>query len=126
MLFDRKNQCKAHKRKVRNILRRLYGKAIIPYVNTVFKIPRENYNRRMALVDLVINDEEVILAHRKNKMWINGRYGTWFRSSFLVSGKIPPEHILSVEYVKCNEIVWKLKIPPFVIPEKYISLRDLV
>jgi len=124
--FDARNDSETHKKKVKNILRRIFGSAITPYIDEVFKTPRENQSRRIALVDIAINDRNVIVVHKKNKIWINGRYGTWFCSSFLVEGKIPPEDIVKVEHVKCAEIVLKKQIPPFVIPDSYVSLSSLV
>jgi hypothetical protein len=67
-----------------------------------------------------------VIAHKKNKTWINGRYGTWFRHSFLIEGKIPPDDIVTVGHVKCDKIVFDREIPPFVISESYISLHDLI
>jgi hypothetical protein len=124
--FDSRDKSEKHKEEVKNILKRIFGSGILPYVNELFKTSHENQSRRIALVDIIINDRRIIVAHKKNRIWINGRYGTWFRNSFLVEGKIPPEDVVNVEHVKCEEIVFKRNLPPFVIPKSYIKLDDLI
>lgn len=80
--YDYRKKSEIHKRTIKCILTKIYGLSIIPYVDEVFKTPHENQNRRIALVDVLVNDKRCVIAHKKNKMWINGRYGTWFRHSF--------------------------------------------
>lgn len=124
--YNRQNKGEMNKKHIKQILIKIYGSGIIPYVNQVFKTPYENQNRRIALVNVAVNDKKCVISHKKNKIWINGRYGTWFRSSFLIEGKIPPDDIVNVEHVKCDKIVFDRKVPPYVTPDFYISLRDLI
>jgi len=125
-MFDAKDKSEVYRKRVRETLGHLYGPKIFQYFDEAAKMSHHNYKRRMALVDLAINDPKVVVFHATNKIWINGRYGTWFRSSFLVKGKIPPSQIVSVNHVDCVTAVIKRGIPPFEIPKSYVSLDDLV
>lgn len=123
-LFDRHDDSDSHRLKVRGILGKLYGSHIYRYFDGASRTPRANYDRRLALVDLAINDERIILAHVKNRVWINGRYGTWLSNSFLVRGQIQSSKIVSAKHVNCPSIVYERSIPPFSPPKSYVSLDD--
>lgn len=124
--FDKKDTSQQQKVKIKKVLKKIFGPYIIRYITEVFKTPRENQGRRIALTDIAINDRKIVLAYMKNKIWINGRYGTWFRNSFLIEGSIPPEDIVKVQHVECRKIVLQRRVPPFIVPEFYISLQNLI
>jgi len=125
-MFDAKDRSEEHRKRVRETLGHLYGPEIFQYFDEATKTPQHKYRRRIALVDLAVNDPQVVIFHASNRIWISGRYGTWFRSSFLVKGKAPPSKIVSVNHVDCVAAVIEKGIPPFETPESYINLYDLI
>lgn len=80
-------------------LKFLFGNKIEKYVDKGLKHPK---SEKMAIYDLTLCDEDIIMDHSKNSEIIGGLYNTTFKSSFF--GKIPiaPETILSVEKFNGN------------------------
>jgi hypothetical protein len=76
---------------------RLFGPAISRYLNRAWAT--DDQKQRVALCDLAIQDESVIVAHAANQTVIGGRYGTIFRSAFMVRAPIAAHCILDVRVV---------------------------
>jgi hypothetical protein len=70
---------------------------------------------RIALCDLAVQDDAVVLAHARNNIMIGGRHRTRFRSAFLVRSPVPPERIVDVRTVEHD----------FDLPDVEISLNDV-
>lgn len=73
----------------------MFGPALARYIDRAWQ--RDDTQHRIALCDLAVQDLDVIKSHHKNKLVIEGRYGTTFRSAFFVRLPIGPESILAVE-----------------------------
>jgi len=112
--WDRKSHQQEQKRKVEKILTKVFGEGIIPYLEKVFRT--YDFDRRIALVDLTINDHRVIESHFRNRYWIRGRFGTLFKSAFLVRSPILPSQILSIQVAKTH----------FIQPAKFFDLSDIL
>lgn len=98
--WDRKTSSQKQKTKVENVLIKLFSDAIILYLEKAFKT--YDSNRRIALMDLAINDHRVIESHFKNRHWIRGRHGTFFRNAFLVRSPILPPQIHSIKVAETH------------------------
>ena len=77
-------------------LKLLFGCKIEKYVEKIIKHPKSD---RLAIFDLAINDNEIIIEHSKNQMIIGGRYNTTFKSAFF--GKVP---IRSNQIIEVNRL----------------------
>jgi len=77
-------------------LTKIYGPKIVRYID---KIKRHPDAERMAVLDLVCNDNDIILAHSKNKEVIKGRFGTNFRCAFFCKVPLPKNKILGVHTI---------------------------
>jgi hypothetical protein len=75
----------------------LFGPAISRYLNRAWAL--NDQEQRLALCDLAIQDESIILAHSTNRAVIAGRVGTVFRNAFMVRAPIAAECIWDVEIV---------------------------
>jgi hypothetical protein len=62
----------------RPIIERIFGIAILRYIDRAWS---SDGRERIALCDLAVQDDAVVLAHAGNKTVIGGRYGTRFRSA---------------------------------------------
>ncbi|MFZ4798541.1 MAG: hypothetical protein ACOYMA_13675 [Bacteroidia bacterium] len=78
-------------------LQNIFGVKIEKYIKKIIEHPKSD---KIAICDLVICDDEIIINHSRNIEIIGGRYGTIFKSAFF--GKIPisPEKIQNVEILK--------------------------
>lgn len=75
----------------RVLIRRAFGARIDRHIDRAFRF--ENVSRRIAVCDLAVQDPEVIRAHHRNRLTIQGRYNTQFCSAFLVKVPVPPARI---------------------------------
>jgi len=100
--------------RARELLERLFGPAILRYADRAWGVV--DTQERIALCDLAVQDGAVVLAHAANKIVIAGRYGTHFRSAFLVRTPVIPAHIVDVRVI---EDVYEL-------PEPEVFLESLV
>lgn len=98
--------------RARPVVERLFGSAVLRYINRAWATEGEE---RIALCDLAVQDEAVVLAHAANKTVIGGRYGTRFRSAFLMRTPIVANQIVDVRIVRSD----------FVLPEAEIFLSDV-
>ena len=115
-LWDRTTSSKEQKNKVKNVLSIIFGKELLPYLQQVFQTPKDNSKKRIALVDLAINDHKIIKSHSKNIIWIRGRYRTLFKSAFLVRSPVPPSNIISVQIPEDS----------FSYPKEYVNLSEIL
>ena len=81
-------------------LEELFGPKVRLYFDLAANTPHENQDRKIALCDLAIQDEQVIKDHKKNKTIISGRGGVIFKSAFLVREPIAAQRIVSVDRPK--------------------------
>ena len=91
--------------KRKELLLSIYGLGLNKYFEKVKKIENIDHG---ALCDLIYHDIEIVKEHYKNKLLIEGRYGTTFKSAFFVSAPIPKENIVSI--VKLTE-AWNFPTP---------------
>lgn len=112
--WDRKTSSQRQKAKVKKILVEVFGEGIIPYLQECFKTC--DSFRRVALVELAVNDHRVIEGFFKNESWIRGRQGTFFRSAFLVRSPILPSQTQSIQVVKTT----------FIKPAKFLDLPEIL
>jgi hypothetical protein len=77
----------------RPLVRRLYGDAILYYLDRAWATDQ---SQRLGMCDLATQDDEVISAHARNDALIAGRYGTCFRTAFMVQTPVGPKRILDV------------------------------
>jgi hypothetical protein len=94
-------------------LKRIFGEKIEKYIEKIIEHPKSD---KIAICDLVICDDEIIIEHSRNTEIIGGRYGTIFKSAFF--GKIP----ISAEKIHTVEII-KEYIP---IKNPTITLNDIL
>jgi hypothetical protein len=99
-------------RRARPIVERVFGRAVLRYIDRAWSVEGDE---RIALCDLAVQDDAVVHAHSANKIIIGGRYGTRFRSAFLVRTPVAGDRIVEVRVVKDS----------FKIPEIDVSLNDL-
>lgn len=78
-------------------LTKIYGHKIVRYIDKIIKHPNAD---RMAVLDLVCNDSEIIQAHSKNLEVINGKWGTIFRCAFFCKVPIPQNKIIEVQSIE--------------------------
>jgi hypothetical protein len=88
----------------RPIAERLFGKAVLRYVDRAFAADKHDQGQRIALCHLAVQDDEVILAHAGNSTVIGGRYGTEFCSAFLVRLPVASHRIVAVEQVPMGTV----------------------
>jgi len=84
----------AKSRAQRELACRLFGERVGVYLDRA--MASQEYSYRFAMCDLAIQDDEVVLAHARNRIVIGGRYNTIFKSAFFVKLPIPPADIISV------------------------------
>lgn len=78
----------------RDLACKLFGDRIGVYLDRAMQ--SQDFSYRIALCDLAVQDDEVVLAHARNRIVIGGRYNTVFKSAFLVKVPIPPADVISV------------------------------
>jgi len=100
----------------RPILERLFGSAILRYAERAWATPKGDH-QRIAICHLAVQDDDVISAHARNTAVTGGRYGTEFRSAFMVRMPIPSEHIVSIQEVSARD---------FSFPDPEILLQSVV
>jgi hypothetical protein len=84
--------------RARPILERLFGSAILRYADRAWgSIDGEE---RIAICDLAVQDDSIVRAHAANETIIGGRYGTQFRSAFLVRTPVSASSIADVRVVE--------------------------
>jgi hypothetical protein len=81
----------------RPIIERIFGIAILRYIDRAWS---SDGRERIALCDLAVQDDAVVLAHAGNKTVIGGRYGTRFRSAFCVRTPVATDRIVDVRPVE--------------------------
>lgn len=87
------------------IMQMAWGKAIMPYLALAAATRPDDRQGRHALVDLACTDEDVKAAHYENRNVIAGRYGTKFRSAFMVPDSVTPESVKRV-WVSQDPPIW--------------------
>ena len=100
--------------RARLVARRLFGPRILRYVDRAWAT--KEMDERVALCDLAIQDDEVVAAHAKNRTVISGRYGTCFKSAFLVRLPVLPARIVDVRAVESQ----------VAIPKPEVTLNDVI
>lgn len=74
----------------RPALAQAFGPAVLPYAERAWAT--DNQDRRIALFDLARHDPDVVKAHHANTVVLGGRFGTVFRSAFII--KLPPQSVI--------------------------------
>ncbi len=92
--------------RARPIAVRLFGSAILRYVDRAWNTERTDAEQRIAICSLAVQDEEVIAAHARNTTVIQGRYGTEFCSAFMARLPVKADQIVAVEKVKAEAITF--------------------
>ncbi len=90
--IDTKNKEKYFRQK--ETLIKIFGNDIVKYLN---KIQDNASIDKIALCDLVIQDNEIIKNHYENNILIQGRYNTIFHSAFFVKTPILNSKVKKVE-----------------------------
>src|ERR1700726_1550056 len=93
----------------RTVLEQLFGPAILRYADRAWGVDGDE---RIALCDLAVQDNAVVLAHADNKTVIAGRFGTLLRSAFFVRTPVPAARIADVRVV---EDAYELPEPDIVL-----------
>lgn len=75
-------------------LKMLFGDPVLRYFSRA--VDTKDQEQRIALCDLAVQDEQVILAHVLNHRTLRGRYNTTFASAFFVRTPIPSSRISKV------------------------------
>jgi hypothetical protein len=75
-------------------LKMLFGDPVLRYFRRA--TDAKDQQQRVALCDLAVQDEQVVLAHRLNHRAIRGRYNTTFASAFFARTPITSREISSV------------------------------
>jgi hypothetical protein len=97
--------------RARPMLERIFGSAILRYADRAWSSEPEE---RIPLCDLAVQDDAVVREHAANRLVIAGRYGTRFRSAFLVRLPVPADRITGVRVIETA----------FEPPEADVSLDD--
>ena len=92
----------------RPIIERIFGIAILRYIDRAWS---SDGRERIALCDLAVQDDAVVLAHAGNKTVIGGRYGTRFRSAFCVRTPVATDRIVDVRPVEVGANLPDPEIP---------------
>lgn len=100
--------------RARTVLERLFGPAILRYADRAWGC--FDGDERIALCDLAVQDDAVVRAHAANKTVIAGRFGTRFRSAFLVRTPVPAARIVDVRVVE----------DAYELPEPEVILESLL
>jgi hypothetical protein len=99
-------------KRARAIVERLFGKAVLRYADRAWS---GDQKERIALCDLAVQDNAVVLAHASNRTVIAGRFRTRFRSAFLVRTPVAAERIADVRIVDSE----------FELPKAEVSLDEI-
>jgi hypothetical protein len=108
-LWDREStdyydaQCKA--------LDHLFGSAILRYFQKAARSQDQQF--RIAMCDLACQDPDVIRAHIKNTITIEGRYQVVFRSAFFVRVPIEASQILDIRPAKQHKYTAGITLDQF-------------
>jgi hypothetical protein len=102
--------------RARPIVERLFGSAILRYVDRAWATDKGDL-QRVFICDLAVQNDDVIRAHARNATVIGGRYGTEFCSAFMVRMPVSGERIVSVEEVSAKD---------FSFPDPEILLQSVV
>jgi hypothetical protein len=100
--------------RARAVVERIFGRAILKYADRAWS--GVDGEERIALCDLAVQDDAVVRAHAANKVIIAGRFGTRFRSAFLVRTPVPAARISDVRVVE----------DPYGLPEPEVTLQSLI
>ena len=98
----------------RPILEKCFGKRVLDYANLAWEC--SDQSNRIALCDMAIFDQKVIKSHHANKLVIQGRYNTLFRSAFTISMPILPAEIISITKPE--------KHTP--LPKPFVRIQDIM
>jgi hypothetical protein len=96
----------------RPIVERIFGRAILKYVDRAWLGDREEC---IPVCDLAVQDDAVVQAHAANRIVIAGHYRTRFRSAFFVRSPIVADRILDVRIIDKDK---------FALPDADVSLSD--
>jgi hypothetical protein len=94
-------------------LKKIFGEKIEKYIEKLIYHPN---SEKIAICDLVICDDEIIIEHARNAEIIGGRYGTVFKSAFFGKTPITRDKIKNVEIIKEH----------IVIPSPTITLTNIL
>ena len=89
----------------------LFGDALGRYLDLAWRSDKMEY--RVALCDLAVQDPDLVSAHLANQTVIGGRYGTVFRSAFMVPVPVAPAQIVSVTVPEPRSFVPEMTIESF-------------
>lgn len=78
----------------RSLLEKCFGRAVLPYFDASTARKKPNY--RIAMCDLAIEDPDVVMQHSRNRILLQGRYKTRFRSAFGIETPVTPPQIVAV------------------------------
>lgn len=78
---------------------KIFGESIIRYID---KVESNVESERIAICDLIIQDNQVILDHYQNEIILGGRCNTVFCSAFLVPVPIKAEMINNINRLQMN------------------------
>jgi hypothetical protein len=95
----------------RVIIREIWGNSIDKYIDKALET--SDRNRKIAICDLAVQDEDLILAHHRNQKVIAGRSNTHYRSSFIVKIPIVKNNILNVSIPTYNKLEADITIVSF-------------
>ncbi len=112
--WDRKKEKTQHKTKINKGLIEVFGEDISKYLDQ--SVETKDMDRRIALVDLMINDQKVVAGHFNNITWLQGRYGTFFKSAFSVRSPIQHSQIINVQITNDQ----------FIEPRVFLDFRELM
>lgn len=98
--------------RARPVVERIFGSAILRYIDRAWSTEDRE---RIALCDLAVQDDAVVMAHASNKTVIGGRYGTLFRSAFFVRAPVGADRIVDARIIDDH----------FDPPDAEISLTDV-
>lgn len=95
----------------RDLACKLFGKRVGMYLDQAMASPDNLY--KFAVCDLAVQDDEIVLAHARNRIVIGGRYGTVFKSAFFVKVPVPTSDIISVSDASDQDFTTQVTLDQF-------------
>lgn len=97
-------------------LAEMFGEEILKYFRKAART--RGTDKKIALCDLAIQDVEVVIAHLRNRIVIEGKNGVIFRTAFQVRPPITPDRITSVEIPVHSTLEPDINIAEFCLEEQ--------
>lgn len=95
----------------RDLACKLFGNRVGVYLDRAMQ--SQDFSYRIAMCDLAVQDDEVVLAHARNRKVIGGRYNTIFKSAFFVKVPIPPADVISVSEASDQDFTPQVTLDQF-------------